>query len=83
MFGSNICDGGTPQEAEWIHKVGPTPSGPTPQTKSLVNYIYIHLHLADAFIQSALHKNICQKKEKQQYIALGTERMFIEPSAKH
>ena len=26
---------------------------------------------------------ICQKKEKQQYIAVGTAKMFIEPSAKH
>ena len=28
-------------------------------------------------------KYIFQKKEKQQYIAVGTVRMFIEPSAKH
>ena len=36
----------------------------------------------DAFIQSDLHKYICQKKEKQQHIAVGTVRMFIEPSTK-
>ena len=28
-------------------------------------------------------KVIRQKKEKQQYIAVGTIRMFIEPIAKH
>ena len=28
-------------------------------------------------------KCICQKKEKQQYISVGTVRMFIEPSAKY
>ena len=28
-------------------------------------------------------KYIFQKKEKQQYIAVGTVRLFIEPSAKH
>ena len=39
-----------------------------------LSYIHLHLgHLADA----------CQKKEKQQYIAVGTVRMLIEPSAKH
>ena len=29
------------------------------------------------------NKCICQKKEKQQYIVVGTVRKFIEPSAKH
>ena len=28
-------------------------------------------------------KYICQKKENQQYIAVGTVKMFIEPSAKN
>ena len=45
---------------------------------------YTHLYfgrLADSFNQSD-NKYIFQKKEKQ-YIAVGTVRMFIEPSAKH
>jgi hypothetical protein len=29
------------------------------------------------------NKYICQKKEKQQYISVGTVRMFIEPGARH
>ena len=42
----------------------------------------LHLHL-DAFIQNVQFvKYICQKIEKQ-YVAVGTVRMFIEPSAKH
>ena len=28
-------------------------------------------------------ETICRRKEKQQYIAVGTVRMFIEPRAKH
>ena len=30
-----------------------------------------------------IYKSICQKKEKQRYISVGTARMFIEPGAKH
>ncbi|CAL8365855.1 unnamed protein product [Arctogadus glacialis] len=33
--------------------------------------------------KATYNKSICQKKEKQQYISVGTVRMFIEPSAKH
>ena len=44
---------------------------------------HLHLHLEDAFIQSDYNKHIFQKKEKQQYITVGTVRMFIEQSAKH
>ena len=29
------------------------------------------------------NKYICQKKEKQQYTAVGTERMFIETNDEH
>ena len=29
------------------------------------------------------NKYICQKKEKQQYIAVGKVNVFVEPSAKH
>ena len=29
------------------------------------------------------NKYICQKKEKEQYIAVGTVRIFIEPGAKN
>ena len=43
--------------------------------------LYIQgVHSADTFFQSDLHKYICQKKEKQQYFAVGTVRTFIEPS---
>ena len=35
------------------------------------------------FIQRHYNKSICWKKEKQQYIAVGKVRMFIEPSGKH
>ena len=33
--------------------------------------------------KATYNEYICQKKEKQQYISAATERMFIEPSAKH
>ena len=33
--------------------------------------------------KATYYKYICQKKEKQQYIAVSTVRMFIEPSAEH
>ena len=45
---------------------------------------YAHFYfgrLADSFNESD-NKYIFQKKEKQ-YIAVGTVRMFIDPSAKH
>ena len=35
------------------------------------------------FSKAIYSKYFCQKKEKQQYIAVSTVRMFIEPSAKH
>ena len=44
--------------------------------------VCVCLHLADAFIQSNLNKKPCQKKEKKQYIAISTVRMFIETSSK-
>ena len=33
-------------------------------------------------VKATYNKYICQKKEKQ-YIAFGTVKIFIEPSAKH
>ena len=33
--------------------------------------------------KAAYNKKICQNKEKQQYIAVCTVKMFIETSAKH
>ena len=47
--------------------------------------LHLHLgHLADAFIQSNL-KEVCllEERETTMYIAVGTVRMFIEPTAKH
>ena len=55
------------------------------QSSSAFKSLFPHLQsgrLADAFIQSDLHKYISQKKETQQHIAVATERSFIEPSAK-
>ena len=48
----------------------------------------LHLHLllgnlAVTVIQSDLREVLGQKKEGQQYISVGTVRMFREPSAKH
>ena len=36
------------------------------------------------FLSNATYnKYFCQKKEEQQYTAVGIDRMFIEPSGKH
>ena len=46
-------------------------------------HLHFHLgHLADAFIQSYSHSVHLSEEEKQQYIAVGTVLMFMEPSAK-
>ena len=45
-------------------------------------HLHLNLHLGFTFIQSDFQKYICQKKG-QQYIADGTLRRFIEPSANH
>ena len=42
----------------------------------------LHLHLHSGHLEATSNKYICQKKEKQQCIAVGTERMFIEPKCK-
>ena len=48
------------------------------------NPSYLHLlfflHVADA-LSKAIYKSICQKKQKQQYITVGTLRMSIVSSA--
>ena len=51
---------------------------------AIVKYvIYLRVHnLAEAFIQSDLH-NYNLSEGVEQYIAVGTVMMFIEPSAKH
>ena len=50
-------------------------------------YSYIHVYIEGIqqtlLSKASYNKYICQKKEKLQYISVGTERMFIEPSAKH
>ena len=47
------------------------------------SYIYIK-GIQQALISKATYnKYICLKKGKQQYLAVGTVRLFIEPSAKH
>ena len=68
-----------------------TSSSPPPRSSSVVlercdASIYLHLHsglLAAALSKAIYNKYTWQKKEKQQYIAVGTVRMFIETSAKH
>ena len=46
--------------------------------------IYINIEGIKTLLSKATYNNyICEKKEKQQYISVGTVRMFIEPSAKH
>ena len=44
---------------------------------------YIYCVYQTLLYKATYNKDICQKKEKQQYITVGTVRMFIEPSAKH
>ena len=48
-------------------------------------FIYINIQGIKQTLLSIViyNKYICPKKEKQQYIFVGTARMFIEPSAKH
>ena len=46
-----------------------------------LSFKHLHLHLgnlADAFIQSDFNQYICQEKEEQKYITVGTVRIFIE-----
>ena len=48
-------------------------------------YIYIYIQgIQQTLLSKATYsKYICRKKEKQEYVSVGTVRMFIEPSAKH
>ena len=56
---------------------------PQPGAAMLYN-IYINIDGLQQTLSSTTHnKYICQKKEKRLYIAAGTGRMLIEPSAKH
>ena len=50
-----------------------------------ISYINIYIQgVYQTLLSKAPYNNyICQEKEKQQYIFVGTVRMFIEPSAKH
>ena len=54
----------------------------------LLGFYVINIHIYIEGVKHTLsskatyNKYICQKIEKQ-YIAVGTVRMFIEPSAKH
>ena len=55
--------------------------------RELTNEIYVYIYIQgvqQTLLSRATHnKSICQKKEEQHYISVGTVRMFIEPSAKH
>ena len=50
-----------------------------------VHNVYIEgVEPSETLLSKATHNMyICQNKEQQQYITVGTVRMFIEPSAKH
>ena len=51
---------------------------------SVLMFLYIPTPFPWRLLSKATYnKNICQKKEKQQYIAVGTVILFIEASAKH
>ena len=70
-----------------------TETHPTPQLNCYslsLSYRFLSLSLCTlrAFSRRSLPKRltftyICQKKEKRQYIAVGTVRMFIETSTEH
>ena len=45
--------------------------------------LQLHQGHLDAFIQSNLQLVHLSEEEKQQYITVGTVRMFIDPSATH
>ena len=51
----------------------------------LLRFIYINIYIEGVLSKATLvqWKLISQKKEKQQYIAVGTVRISIAPSAKH
>ena len=44
-----------------------------------IDYVYIQGIRQTLLSRATNNTNICQKKEKQQYIAVVTVRMFIEP----
>ena len=46
-------------------------------------YIYFEGIQQMLLSKDTYNKYICQREEKQHYFAVGTVRMFIEPSAKH
>ena len=50
-----------------------------------VIYIYIYIEGVKQMLLSQVTWDgyVCQKKEKQQYISVGTVRMFPEPRANH
>ena len=45
--------------------------------------LQLRLHSFTLLSKATYNKNVCQKKVKQQFIAVGTLKMFMEPSAKH
>ena len=61
--------------------------GSSDRVELIVYNIYIHIYIQGVqqtlLSKATYNQYICQKKGKQQYISVGTVRMFIEQSAKH
>ena len=56
-----------------------------PHLPQVSGEVYVHIEgIKQTLLSKASYnKYICQKKQKQQYITVGTVRMFLEPSTKH
>ena len=65
----------------WSHRVLQSSSTqPSLQQNTLNIHIYIQGVEQTLSSEATYNKYVCEKKEKQQHIAVGTARTFVEPS---